>query len=87
VHAIANVLDALPKRLQGNAKKLLHEMIGSDVARRLPRRAGRFRERFDAKYPKIRCSRPHHRDECGRKASARVWPRWPEPSNVPHCRA
>jgi hypothetical protein len=27
VHAIANVLDALPKRLQGNAKKLLHEMM------------------------------------------------------------
>jgi putative transposase len=27
VHKIANVLDALPKRLQPDAKKLLHEMM------------------------------------------------------------
>src|SRR3954467_11245190 len=29
VHKIANVLDALPKRLQPTAKQLLHEMMGS----------------------------------------------------------
>jgi len=52
VHAIANVLDALPKRLQPDAKKLLHEM------REAPSRADaraeleRFRQQFDAKYPK-----------------------------------
>jgi transposase-like protein len=52
VHAIANVLDALPKRLQGEAKKLLHEMM--EAPSRADARAvlERFREAFDAKYPK-----------------------------------
>jgi transposase-like protein len=52
VHKIANVLDALPKRLQSDAKKLLHEMM--EAPSRADARAGleRFREQFDAKYPK-----------------------------------
>ena len=52
VHAIANVLDALPKRLQGEAKKLLHEMM--EAPSRADARAvlERFREAFGAKYPK-----------------------------------
>src|SRR5919106_1407367 len=52
VHKIANVLDALPKRLQPTAKKLLHEMM--EAPSRVDARAGleRFRETFDAKYPK-----------------------------------
>jgi putative transposase len=52
VHAIANVLDALPKRLQPDAKKLLHEMM--EAPSRADARAAleRFREQFDAKYPK-----------------------------------
>ena len=52
VHAIARVLDALPKRLQPDAKKLLHEMM--EAPSRADCRAGleRFRETFDAKYPK-----------------------------------
>jgi putative transposase len=52
VHAIARVLDSLPKRLQPTAKKLLHEIMeapsGADARRALER----FREQFDAKYPK-----------------------------------
>ena len=52
VHKIARVLDALPKRLQPDAKKLLHEMM--EAPSRADARAARerFREHFDAKYPK-----------------------------------
>ena len=52
VHKIARVLDALPKRLQPDAKKLLHEMM--EAPSRADARAARerFRETFDAKYPK-----------------------------------
>src|SRR3954467_3479255 len=52
VHKIANVLDALPKRLQPTAKKLLHELM--ETPSRADARAAlkRFREQFDAKYPK-----------------------------------
>jgi putative transposase len=52
VHKIANVLDALPKRLQPDAKKLLHAMM--EAPSRADARAAleRFREQFDAKYPK-----------------------------------
>src|SRR3954463_6403094 len=52
VHKIARGLDALPKRLQPDAKKLLHEMMEapSRAAARVARE--RFREQFDAKYPK-----------------------------------
>src|SRR3954453_19033037 len=52
VHKIANVLDALPKRLQPDAKRLLHEMM--EAPSRADARAARerLREQFDAKYPK-----------------------------------
>jgi putative transposase len=52
VHAIARVLDALPKRLQPDAKKLLHEMM--EAPSRADARAAleRFRDQLDAKYPK-----------------------------------
>jgi putative transposase len=52
VHKIANVLDALPKRLQPTAKSLLHEMM--EAPSRADARAAleRFRGEFDAKYPK-----------------------------------
>jgi len=52
VHKIANVLDALPKRRQPDAKKLLHELM--EAPSRADARAAleRFRTEFDAKYPK-----------------------------------
>jgi putative transposase len=52
VHKIARVLDALPKRLQPRAKSLLHEIM--EAPSRADARAAleRFREEFDAKYPK-----------------------------------
>src|SRR3954447_17020866 len=52
VHAIARVLDALPKRLQPTAKKLLHEIMEAPSRADAGKALERFREEFDAKYPK-----------------------------------
>src|SRR4051794_4889062 len=52
VHKIANVLDALPKRLQSDAKKLLHEMMEAPSRTDARDARERFREQFEAKYPK-----------------------------------
>jgi len=52
VHKTANVLDALPKRLQADAKKLLHEMAEAPSRADAENALQRFRTAFDAKYPK-----------------------------------
>ena len=52
MHKIANVLDALPKRLQTTAKSLLHEMMEAPSRRDARAALERFRVEFDAKYPK-----------------------------------
>jgi transposase-like protein len=52
VHKIANILDALPKRLQPDAKKLLHVMMEAPTRADARQALQRFREQFDAKYPK-----------------------------------
>src|SRR3954469_14334086 len=52
VHKIARVLDALPKRLQPTAKKLLHEIMEAPTRKDARAARERFREHFDAKYPK-----------------------------------
>jgi len=52
VHKTARVLDALPKRLQSKAKELLHEMAEAPTRADATRARERFREAFDAKYPK-----------------------------------
>jgi putative transposase len=52
VHAIANVLDCLPKRLQPRAKGLLHEMMEAPTRAEAGHARQRLREEFDAKYPK-----------------------------------
>jgi len=52
VHKIARVLDALPKRLQPAAKTLLHEMMEAPSRADARVARERFREQFDAKYPK-----------------------------------
>src|SRR3954468_24418630 len=51
VHKIARVLDALPKRLQPRAKKLLHDMMEAPTRATARQALERFREEFDAKYP------------------------------------
>jgi len=52
VHAIANVLDALPKRLQPRAKTLLHQIMEAPCHADARQALERFRGEFDAKYPK-----------------------------------
>jgi putative transposase len=52
VHKIARVLDALPKRLQSDAKARLHEMMEAPSRADARVARERFRETFDAKYPK-----------------------------------
>jgi transposase-like protein len=52
VHKIARVLDALPKRLQPGAKKLLHGMMEAPSRADARQALERFREQFGAKYPK-----------------------------------
>ena len=52
VHKTANVLDALPKRLQPRAKTLLHEMTEAPTRADARKALERFRDEFDAKYPK-----------------------------------
>jgi putative transposase len=58
VHAIARVLDALPKRLQPTTKKLLHEIMEAPSRADARLALQRFREQFDAKYQGDREARP-----------------------------
>jgi Transposase, Mutator family len=48
----ANCLDVLPKRLQPRAKSLLHEMAEAPTRADARKARERFRDEFDAKYPK-----------------------------------
>jgi putative transposase len=52
VHKIANVLDALPTRLQGRAKQMLHEIMEAPTRADAERALAAFRAQFAAKYPK-----------------------------------
>ncbi len=52
MHKTANVLDAMPKRLQPRAKTLLHEMAEAPTEADAKAARERFRAEFDAKYPK-----------------------------------
>jgi len=52
VHKIANVLDALPKRLQARAKAHLHEIMEAPSRAEAERALAALRAEFGAKYPK-----------------------------------
>ena len=52
VHAIANVLDCLPKRLQPRTKTMLHETMEAPTRGDAARALERLREELAAKYPK-----------------------------------
>ena len=52
VHKIANVLDKLPKRLQPRAKSHLHEIMRAEGRKIALEELARFREEYEAKYPK-----------------------------------
>jgi len=51
VHKTANVLDKLPKRLQSEAKYMLHEIYHSDTKRHAEEAFDRFLEVYSLKYP------------------------------------
>ena len=52
VHKIANVLDKLPKRLQADAKGLLHEMMRSETLASCEKTKLKFEKIYRDKYPK-----------------------------------
>ena len=52
VHKIANVLDKLPKRLQPQAKRLLHDMMNASTEQDAFSVRQKFEEAFSEKYPK-----------------------------------
>ena len=52
MHKTANVLDRLSKRIQGEAKSMLHEIWGSDTRERAKNAFERFLATWEAKYPK-----------------------------------
>jgi putative transposase len=52
VHVIGNVLDKLPKRLQGRAKDLLHEIMYAATREEATEDMDRFEAEYGAKYPK-----------------------------------
>ena len=52
VHKTANVLDRLPKGVQGEAKSMLHEMWGSATRAHAQEAFERFLATWEAKYPK-----------------------------------
>jgi putative transposase len=54
VHKTANVLDALPKRLQPRAKTLLHELAEAPTRADACKALERFRAEFDAQVPEGR---------------------------------
>lgn len=52
VHKIANVLDALPKRVQPRAKGILHEIMEAPTRAAANADIGKFIDEFEAKWPK-----------------------------------
>lgn len=52
VHKIANVLDKMPKRVQPDAKSLLHEMMKAPTCADALLARNKFENLFNAKYPK-----------------------------------
>jgi putative transposase len=52
VHKIANVLDKLPKRLQPDAKSILHEMMRAETVEACEQERDRFIALYRDKYPK-----------------------------------
>lgn len=52
VHRLGNVLDKLPKRLQGRAKDELREIMYAETRETAERGVARFSEEYGARYPK-----------------------------------
>ena len=52
VHRLGNILDKLPKRLQGRAKQALHEIMYAETREEAERAADHFETEYGGKYPK-----------------------------------
>jgi len=52
VHKTANILDKMPKSLQGKAKSMIHEMYMSDTKAKALKAYDHFVETYSDKYPK-----------------------------------
>ena len=52
VHKTANILDKLPKRIQGKAKSMIHEMYMAESKKMALQAYEHFNETFEDKYPK-----------------------------------
>jgi transposase-like protein len=52
VHKTANILDKLPKRLQGQAKDMIHQIWMAPTKKEANKALDRFVETYEAKYPK-----------------------------------
>jgi transposase-like protein len=52
VHKLANVLDKLPKRLQGRAKEALHEVMYAETRKDAEAAIAELADAYGAKYPK-----------------------------------
>ena len=52
VHRLVNVLDKLPRRLQGQAKRALHEIVEAETHEIAQEQMKHFAETYGAKYPK-----------------------------------
>ena len=56
IHKTANVLDKLPKKLQRQAKEMLHEIYFAPDRKEAEKQMKKFVNTFDDKYPKVtRC--------------------------------
>jgi transposase-like protein len=62
-HRLGNVLDKLPKRLQGKAKKALHEVMYADTREDAQEALQLFVESYEAKHPKAVASLLHGGEE------------------------
>jgi transposase-like protein len=51
-HKLGNVLDKLPRRLQPQAKRMLHEVLYAPTKSDAEKAIGRFADEYRAKYPK-----------------------------------
>jgi transposase-like protein len=61
VHRIANVLDKLPKRLHGQAKAALHEIMYAPTRKEAENATKRFRKEYVGKYPRaVECLERDH---------------------------
>lgn len=63
VHKIANVLDKLPKRLQSQAKGLLHEMMQAPSKKDCEKARDQFVKNYEEKYPKATACLMKHWDQ------------------------